>query len=510
MSTTMPKGIKSIIVIILLALLAGGAAFGFFVAGPMSNTNYRPGSPSYRDGAPKGGATSSSESSQAQSKDAAHTAPQGGQATSQRASEPHTQHATTATTDTPQPKSQPQARPDTRPQYTVKAIDRATGKVIASTTHRAEEGATVTVTAEDLFAQGYELFDTTTKQFTATRQAPTEIAFAYGKSRELMSLTEFTRHEVDYKHPLRYRNLDFTGRQAELEEFVIKMIYQGEKSTGQFYGTKDQADKIRQTLLNGSFQGAYARYATNFIPATPRHIKGDTYAHEISFHYWEHREDMALGEAKITEFVSKYGTDYTDAEKAKLIHDWLMKNGKLFDPPHTRQEWFYNTKNIRRVHFPASLMLDGEGVCLTYAMTYGRLAERMGLEVRLIQGYNGLNSPDRAVKAQEMFDNPDSTTYHPGFLNHTWNIVKIDRAWHHIDTFQDKVLLQFTKKNPDPYHHFLKEEDFFREHKVKMGTNRLREYTVNRAWNTHRIPAAPTAKNEFKVMRDRSQLDIKP
>lgn len=390
--------------------------------------------------------------------------------------------------------------------YTVRYVDTA-GKEVHRVTKQGKVGRTIDITADDLFDKGYELLDTSTRMTTPGKDSR-DIVFKVGKARELMSLTEFLRQPVDYDHPLKYRNLDFTGRQDDLEDFVIKMIYQGEKSTGEFYGTKEQADNIRKTLLNGSFQGAYARYVTNFRPSIPRLVEGDKYAMSIDFTYQEHLEDIKLGEEKITEFVSKYGTDYTDAEKAKLIHDWLMKNGKLFDPPHTRQEWFYNTKNIRRVHFPASLMLDGEGVCLTYAMTYGRLAERMGLEVRLIQGYNGLNDLKRAAQAQQMFDNPDSTTYHPGFLNHTWNIVKIDRAWHHIDTFQDKVLLQFTKKNPDPYHHFLKEEDFFREHKVKMGTNRLREYTVNRAWNTHRIPAAPTAKNEFKVMRDRSEKDI--
>lgn len=47
-----------------------------------------------------------------------------------------------------------------------------------------------------------------------------------------------------------------------------------------------------------------------------------------------------------------------------------------------------------------------------------------------------------------------------------------------------------------------------REHKIKMGTTRLREHTVNRAWSTNRIPTAHSAKNEFWVMRDRSEKDL--
>lgn len=81
------------------------------------------------------------------------------------------------------------------------------------------------------------------------------------------------------------------------------------------------------------------------VPELAKHIEGDEYEHLINFTYQEHLEDIKLGEAKVTEFVNKYGTDYTDAEKAKLIHGWLMKNARIFNSPHNKQEWFYNTKN---------------------------------------------------------------------------------------------------------------------------------------------------------------------
>lgn len=68
--------------------------------------------------------------------------------------------------------------------------------------------------------------------------------------------------------------------------------------------------------------------------------------------------------------------------------------------------------------------------------------------------------------------------------------------------------LQFTKKNPNPYRYFLQSDECMREHKIKMGTTRLREHTVNRAWSTNRIPTAHSAKNEFWVMRDRSEKDL--
>ncbi|MDO4773699.1 MAG: transglutaminase domain-containing protein [Candidatus Saccharibacteria bacterium] len=413
---------------------------------------------------------------------------------------------------TPNTPHNPKATPTFKEaRYTIRHIDAATGTELLRTDKQGMDKENITVNAADLFSDGYELFDTPTKTITLSKDAPTEITFSYGKARELMSLTEFTRHPVNYDYPLVYRNLDFTGRQQDLEDFVVKKIYQGDKTTGVFYGTKDQADHVRKTLLNGSFQGAYARYATNMVPSLPKLVEGDTYEHSIDFTYQEHREDMILGEAKVTEFVNKYGNlPLSQAEKAKLIHDWLIKNPKVFNPPHTGQEWFYNSKKQRRVHFPASLLLDGEGVCLTYAMTFGRLAERMGLEVRLIQGYIGLGDANSAAKAQEMFNDPDSTNYHPRYLNHTWNAVKIDGEWYHVDTFQTIGFLPFTQHNPQPHLYFLQDEATMRESKIKMGRrNRLQEYTVHRSWSTNRIPAAPTPFDRAVTeLPDRSEKDM--
>ena len=57
-----------------------------------------------------------------------------------------------------------------------------------------------------------------------------------------MSLEEFLKYKVNYKYPLKYRNLNFANRQKELEDFVVKKVYQHETETGVFYGTEDQAE----------------------------------------------------------------------------------------------------------------------------------------------------------------------------------------------------------------------------------------------------------------------------
>lgn len=378
--------------------------------------------------------------------------------------------------------------------YTVRHLDQQ-GAVIATQTKYGVLGEQVTVVADDLFAKGYERFDAAEKSLTLGKGA-NEVSFRYGKARELMSLEDFVKQEVNYDYPLTYRNIDFRGRQKDLEDFVIKKIYQGDRTTGVFYGTQDQGEQVRRTMLNGSLQGGYTRYAIDIVPLTPKHVEGDKYAIEIDLRYFEGLDYIKEGEKKVTEFYNTYAKlNLSDIEKAKLVHDWVLTNIKLFTPPNNRPEWFYNTKGLRRVHFPASAMLDGEGVCLTYAMTYARLAERLGLDVRVVQGYFGTQkrSYDRA---KEMLADPDTTTYRAEYFNHSWNLVKVDGQWYHVDPFHEINMLGTL---PDsPYHYFLRSDDFMSHSQVTVKHPRYpaRKMDVYKAWNVNRMHPAPESRNE--------------
>lgn len=392
---------------------------------------------------------------------------------------------------TPQTKPVAPSTPPVTPRatYTVRSLNEQ-GAEISRTDKQVDVGAEVTENAPDLFGQGYELFDKPSKTLTVPEQGG-EITFRYGKARELMTIEEFVRHEVNYDYPLTYRNIDFRGRQKDLEDFVIKKIYEGARETGVFYGTKDQGEEVRKTMLNGSLQGGYTRYMVDMAPLTPRHVEGDKYAINIDLRYHETEDNMKLGEKEVSKFYETYGKrGLSDVEKAKVAYDWLMKNVKLFIPPNDRPEWFMNSGGYRRVHFPASAMLDKEGVCLTYAMTYARLVERMGLDVRVAQGYFGTQkrSYDRA---KEMLADPDTTTYRAEYFNHSWNLVKIDGQWYHVDPFHEINMIGTLPASP--YHYFLRSDDFMSHSQVTVKHRRYpaRKMDVYKVWNVHRMHAAP-------------------
>ncbi|TCD46715.1 hypothetical protein D3X11_04930 [Streptococcus sp. X16XC17] len=291
-----------------------------------------------------------------------------------------------------------------------------------------------------------------------------------------MSLKEFLSREVDFKHPVKYKNVDFTGRQDDLEDLVVKKVYEGAETTGVFYGTKDQADLVYQHMINGSFQGAYFRHAEIKVQP-PVYLENGKYQLEIKFGYREELDYIRQGEKKVTEFYEKYkDIAKTDLEREKLIHDWLLLNASARNvaPTEEHYPWVYNTNKHVRIHSPASIFIDGEGVCLTYTTAFARMAERFGIDVRVVHGYSAMTSSAKATSidlAKQKFKNIDTSTYSEANLNHAWNLVKIEDKWYHVNTYHtDNMLKNWQQENP--YMYFLKSDSVFEENKIALKPNR--------------------------------------
>ena len=111
---------------------------------------------------------------------------------------------------------------------------------------------------------------------------------------------------------------------------------------------------------------------------------------------------------KIVKKANKYSTDY---EKLKVVHDMLAEQIEYDDR---------NIIPLRAFQITGGLV-DGSGVCETYAKSFKYIAEKLGYEVILVAG-------NATHKGQRM--------------PHMWNYVKVGSKWYAIDvTWDDQKIL---------------------------------------------------------------------
>lgn len=90
-----------------------------------------------------------------------------------------------------------------------------------------------------------------------------------------------------------------------------------------------------------------------------------------------------------------------DYDTALYLHDWLTHNAD-YDEPMT-------------IHTPEGVLLQGKGVCESYALAYQMLLREAGLTSQYVTGYSRGES-------------------------HAWNLVRIDGEWTYVDsTWDDPV-----------------------------------------------------------------------
>lgn len=132
--------------------------------------------------------------------------------------------------------------------------------------------------------------------------------------------------------------------------------------------------------------------------------------------------------------------DMTDAQKAFALHEYLIANtnyGYLFqnaagkwitvaeltndirnifntnEDDCTPEEWAAYQK-VWQSHTAYGAILNGVGVCQSYALSYKLLCTKVGIECRTIY----TESPD-----------------------HVWNLVRIGKQWYHVDvTYDDPII----------------------------------------------------------------------
>jgi len=131
----------------------------------------------------------------------------------------------------------------------------------------------------------------------------------------------------------------------------------------------------------------------------------------IQLGYLTTRKQQKIINKKIKRFVVKR-KDYSQYEKIKATHDDLI------------QRITYSDGVIN----PYDGLVNGKGMCMTYALLFQRYMQEFGIPCRYVRGQN-----------------------------HAWNRVKLNGTWYNVDVTWDDA-------GANPYRYFLKLDDDFPNH----------------------------------------------
>ena len=353
--------------------------------------------------------------------------------------------------------------------YQVKYVDTNGKKISYTRTKLAFVGDKVSEKAVDI--KNYINLGEATQELTLDVEN-NEIVFKYEKTDEAKTLEEFISEKAVPNKPLTYTNTNFANRPEALKEYIIKNVYRRNLAI-EFYATEDDVNKAYWELWNKTTNASLLRLARNWTAkdsAKEEEISPGVYRYVIGITYHISAEQMSRSEDKVEEIIAKYNlTNKTDFEKVKLIYDYLVKH----PVPNTGyKEWNYNVYNY------ASILLGNAGVCEGYAMAFNRIAERLGLEAKLVPGIllMYLNPSTRDSYINDAVSEMQTEAFDRK-LNHAWNQVKLDGKWYHLDSYHASYYYHNVSQSPTYiYYNFLKSENtMWTERKERIWNNKFTE-----------------------------------
>ena len=182
---------------------------------------------------------------------------------------------------------------------------------------------------------------------------------------------------------------------------------------------------------------------------------------ELTYSYLPEKVTEMRGEAdsaanEITDSViSPLMSDY---EKVLALHDYLIENSR------------YDVENADSDTVPAEeheaygVLVNGIGVCDSYAKAFKLLLDKAGVECLLVEG----SSTDASGKGTSSLD-------------HAWNIVSLDGEYYHVDTTWDDVAED--RESEDHIYHYLNLDDA-----DMLGTHQ---------WDTGKYPECTGTKYNY-------------
>lgn len=213
----------------------------------------------------------------------------------------------------------------------------------------------------------------------------------------------------------------------ELETIVIQDLKEG-KNERNLYVPKDFLKNVKKVNENlDGYYGHVKSYHSSKIAVKEKIQVKLKYQLSDNYYAYEHlkngmdikeRENALLLANRVQSIIKEIITpNMSDYEKEKAIHDYLVENGTYGFIKGKEKSWSYESKGI---------LLKGKGVCSSYAEAMQLLLSLVDIESKIVIG-----------KAE---------------IDHSWNLVKINKMWYHVDTTWDDPVPD--EKGRVLYHYF--------------------------------------------------------
>lgn len=171
-----------------------------------------------------------------------------------------------------------------------------------------------------------------------------------------------------------------------------------------------------EDVMNTFYQRLYYHYPEYdfYVDRNYTYYDRNGYTEAIQFKYLYSKSTITNMKKQISDAVAPVLNEidrrWSDKEKALYIHDWLAVN-YMYD-----LRLFDKNQESNTVYDMYNFLTQKTGVCMAYALTYLYILRLCGIDSYFIESLEG---------------------------NHSWNIVKINGIWYHVDVTHDDPLVSY-------------------------------------------------------------------
>lgn len=236
-------------------------------------------------------------------------------------------------------------------------------------------------------------------------------------------------------------------------------------------------NKLRQTIPTSFPSKTLVNYYTNYSDY-------DEDKGEYSFHIKVLAEEGAKDQLKKENTFIKSWTEENlkglgEEEKIKFIHDFIVNKADYYDPLDQKSGSY-------SIYDASAILFADGGVCQAYTVLFSKMATEAGLDAVFLH-------------TKDLKDDP---------RGHTWNMVKLDGQWKHIDLTNDDL-----GHGGISYDYYLVEADKIRSLGLSFDTRQvpqddIRDEEADRKLDIRRIAGADRVETSINLSKAyRNQAD---